>query len=225
MGVRRIGAVLLDMDGLMLDTERLSTYCRTEARRRLGLPEGENLSALLMGRSHAEVRQIFLDRYGPDYPYEAVERESDRVWDEYMAVHGAPGVRPGLFYLLDYLKKKDIPRAVGSSTVRAEAVPLLEATGIAPYLDAMVFGDMVKRAKPEPDIFLAAAALLGVEPERCLVLEDSPHGSRSAHRAGMGPVMVPDLVEPDEEMARLAHTFAASLAEVPMLMEQMEGIQ
>ena len=115
MGVKRIAAVLLD--GLLLDTERLSLSCRREACARLSLPFEEELSPQLMGRSNAEVRQIFLERYGLQYPFEAVEAEADRLWEEYMARYQNPNLRPGVFELLDFLKAQGIPCAVAFTAI------------------------------------------------------------------------------------------------------------
>lgn len=223
MGVKRIAAVLLDMDGLLLDTERLSLSCRREACTRLSLPFEEELSPQLMGRSNAEVRQIFLERYGLQYPFEAVEAEADRLWEEYMARYQNPNLRPGVFELLDFLKAQGIPCAVATSTIRKDALPLLEGTGIFPYLKDAVYGDMVPCGKPAPDIFLLGARRLGAGPGRCLVLEDSPNGIRAAHRAGMIPVMIPDLVLPDKEIRALARAVLDSLSEVPSFIRELEA--
>ena len=132
-------------------------------------------------------------------------------------------VKPGLFALLEYLKKEGIPAAVASSTYRAVALPLLEQAGIAPWLTGMAFGDMVQRSKPEPDIFLLAARQLGAEPANCIVLEDSPNGILAAHRAGMLPVMVPDLLKPDPELEKILYSRVEQLDQVIILMEGMKN--
>lgn len=222
--MKSIKAVLLDMDGLMLDTERLLIKCRQEAWQKLGIPEQQDLSRLLLGRNSKETQQIIMREYGSDYPYEAVQQTTRLLWNEYMLKHGSPDVRPGLFYLLDYLQHRKIPCAVGSTTPSTKALPMLKAAGIAPYLSAMVFGDMVKNTKPAPDIFLEAAALLHVAPEHCLVLEDSPNGIRAANQAKAIPVMVPDIVSPDKEMEQLSFAIVHSLFEVPGVIEKMEVI-
>ena len=155
--------------------------------------------------------------------FRSVEAEADRLWEEYMARYQNPNLRPGVFELLDFLKAQGIPCAVATSTIRQDALPLLEGTGIFPYLKDAVYGDMVPCGKPAPDIFLLGARRLGAGPGRCLVLEDSPNGIRAAHRAGMIPVMIPDLVLPDKEIRALARAVLDSLSEVPSFIRELEA--
>lgn len=216
----RIQAAIFDMDGLMLDTERLTKRLRRQATEEMGIPY-RDLIDRIMGRSEPEVRRVFLEEYGPDYPYDEVKERIRRLRREYLAENPVP-VKPGLFPLLEYLKKEGIPAAVASSTYRAVALPLLEQAGIAPWLTGMVFGDMVQRSKPDPDIFLLAARQLEAEPAACVVLEDSPNGILAAHRAGMLPVMVPDLLEPDPELEKILYGRVERLDQVIILMEGMK---
>ena len=215
-----IGAAIFDMDGLMLDTERFSQAFRRQIHEERGLPF-QNLLPLTMGRNTAVTRRIYLEHYGEDYPFDEIREEIVRRWADYLRENPVP-VKPGLFPLLDWLRERGIPRAVATSTSRESALPKLEKAGIAPYLDAMVFGDMVERSKPEPDIFLAAAGLLGADPARCLVLEDSPSGILAARRAGMLPVMVPDTLQPDETVRKLLYGCVQRLDQVISLLQEKE---
>lgn len=215
-----IQAVIFDMDGLMLDTERLTQRLRRQATEEMGIPY-RDLIERIMGRSEPEVRRVFLEEFGPDYPFDAVKERIRQLRREYLAGSPVP-VKPGLFALLEYLKKEGIPAAVASSTYRAVALPLLEQAGIAPWLTGMAFGDMVQRSKPEPDIFLLAARQLGAEPANCIVLEDSPNGILAAHRAGMLPVMVPDLVQPDQELQKLLYRRLERLDQAINIIDEME---
>ena len=215
-----IRAVIFDMDGLMLDTERTSGEFQRQASEERGIPY-QGLKPLVMGRAVPEVRRIHLEHYGPDYPFDEIRARADQLWEQYLVGNPVP-VKPGLFPLLEYLDRRDIPAAVATSTSRDMALKLLDKAGIAPYLTAMVFGDMVERSKPEPDIFLRAAELLGAAPRDCMVLEDSPNGIRAAHRAGMLPVMVPDLIQPDEELQKILYRRLERLDQVIIMMEGME---
>lgn len=215
-----VEAVIFDMDGLMLDTERLTQRLRRQAHEELGLPYRE-LAHLVMGRGEPEVRRIFLEQFGPDFPYDETKERILRLREDYLRDNPVP-VKPGLFPLLEYLGKEGIPAAVASSTYREIAFPLLERAKIAPWLSGMVFGDMVERSKPEPDIFLAAARSVGAEPERCVALEDSPNGILAAHRAGMKPVMVPDLTGPDEALEKILYGCVSRLDQVIILLEGMK---
>ena len=213
-------AVIFDMDGLMLDTERRSLEFRRQIHEEKGLPF-MNLLPLTMGKNAEAAREIYLAHYGQDYPFEEIKKEIRARWDRYLENNPVP-VKPGLFPLLEHLRKRGIRRAVASSTAEESALPKLEKAGIVPYMDAMVFGDMVKRSKPEPDIFLEAAARLGAEPEGCMVLEDSPSGLTAAHRAGMRPVMVPDTVQPTEEIKKILYGCVERLDQVIAIIEKME---
>lgn len=215
-----VKAVIFDMDGLMLDTERYGEQFHRRALEERGLPFLEGLSTRITGRNHTEVRRILFEDYGPDYPFEEVRARIGQLWEEYLDRHPVP-VKPGLFQLLEYLREREIPAAVATSTSRPIALSRLEKAGIAPFLSVMVFGDMVEKSKPEPDIFLTAAEKLGAKPEETMVLEDSPNGILAAHRAGMLPVMIPDMLPPDEALLKLVYRRLKRLDEVIGLLEEM----
>ena len=124
-------------------------------------------------------------------------------------------LKPGLLDLLDWLEARRIPKAVATSTRRDRAQAKLARTALLPRFVALVGGDEVARGKPEPDIFLAAAARLGEAAQHCLVLEDSEPGVRAALAAGMTPIMVPDLHAPSDDLVALEPLILESLAEVP----------
>ena len=120
-------------------------------------------------------------------------------------------LKPGVVEILQDLKQRCVPLALASST-RSDIVKLeLEEARLLSFFDAVLGGDMAPRSKPEPDIFLAAAKVLGAIPANCYVLEDSFNGIRAAHRAGMHPIMVPDMQQPDEEMRGLAEVIVDDL--------------
>ena len=112
-------------------------------------------------------------------------------------------VKPGLYQLLEYLKKINCKMAVASSSPRWEVESHLKDAGIREYFCDIVCGDMIKKSKPAPDIYLRACELLKAEPGDCYALEDSKSGLLSAYRAGCRPIMVPDLWQPDEEILKI----------------------
>jgi HAD superfamily hydrolase (TIGR01509 family) len=198
-----IAAVLLDMDGLMLDTERLLYAVWQRAMADFGYEASEEVFLASVGTTVQSTNQLLRAAYGPEFPLEATNgRTGDYVWQEVDA-RGAP-LKPGLPALLDYLEAQGIPKAVASSSERATIDRLLGSVGLLPRFAVTVAGDEVARGKPAPDIFLLAASRLGVEPGRCLVLEDSEPGARAAHAAGMAVIIVPDLKSPSDDVARLA---------------------
>jgi HAD superfamily hydrolase (TIGR01509 family) len=198
-----ISAVLFDMDGLMLDTERLLYAAWQRAMADFGYEASEEVFLASVGTTVARTNQILRAAYGPDFPLEATNnRTGDYVWQEVDA-HGAP-LKPGLLALLDYLEARGIPKAVASSSERATIDRLLGSVDLLWRFAVTVAGDEVAHGKPAPDIFLLAASRLGVDPAQCLVLEDSEPGARAAHAAGMAVIIVPDLKPPSDEVARLA---------------------
>jgi len=211
-----IRAVIFDIDGLMLDTERLFLKAWDWAGEQLGVGPFGYLAMKTLGMTVDADRAIINETFGGRITLEQVSALKKEYFRRYFDEHGVP-VKKGLFELLKWLKEKEIRISVATSTPAKTALPELEEAGILPYFDEAVCGDMVKNGKPAPDIFLMAAEKLGAAPENCMVLEDSPNGIRAAFAAGMTPVMVPDLVEPDEEMRKKAFCIAESLFEVPQI--------
>lgn len=196
-------AVLFDMDGLMLDTERLLYAAWQRAMADFGYEASEEVFLASVGITVQDTNQLLRATYGPDFPLEATNnRTGDYVWQEVDAA-GAP-LKPGLLALLDFLEAHGIAKAVASSSERSAIERLLGSVDLLPRFAAIAAGDEVEHGKPAPDIFLLAASRLGVAPERCLVLEDSEAGARAACAAGMTMIIVPDLKPPCDEVARLA---------------------
>lgn len=202
-GNATISAVLFDMDGLMFDTERLVLRAWRRAMADFGYEASEEVYLASVGTTVESTSRLLRAAYGPDFPLEATNgRAGEYIWQE-VDRQGVP-LKPGLLALLDYLETEGIPKAVASSSNRAAIDRLLAAAGLAQRFAATAAGDEVAQGKPAPDIFLLAAQRLGVEPRRCLVLEDSEPGARAAHAAGMAVIIVPDLKPPSDAVARLA---------------------
>lgn len=217
-----IRAVLFDMDGLMFGTERLIAGIWDRIGEERGFGRLSSVMAETMGM-RSGVREVFLRHFGESFPYGWFREEYRRRMDEEIRENGLP-VKPGLYLLLDWLKRRgDFRLAVASSTSRAHVMQYCGMARVTEYFDAFVCGDMVSQGKPDPEIYLAASRKLGVPPQEALVLEDSPNGCLAGLRAGAKVVMVPDCVQPDEALrARLA-AVAGSLAEVIPLLERAEG--
>jgi len=210
---RRPGAVVFDMDGLMLDTERMAERCWADAARALGIAFDTALIPAMIGRNSRDSRQFVLAHYGDDYPVDTLMQESRAQFDAIAAREGI-AVKPGLYALLDWLELVGIPRVVATSTRRERALHHLEMCALRSRFHALVGGDEVVLGKPAPEIFLLAADRIGVQPADCIVLEDSEHGVRGALAAGMIPIMVPDMLAPSDDILAHAPLVLASLAEV-----------
>ena len=209
----RLEAVIFDMDGLLIDTETLVRLTWQQAATDCGVDLDDALFLRLVGRTRRDTHAILVETFGEAFALDAFQTRCTARWEECIAETGIP-LKRGVGELLDRLDEIAMPRAVATSTGREAAVRSLALAGVLDRFSHLVTGDQVERGKPAPDIFLRAASLLGVEPARCLVLEDSPYGVMAAHAAGMVPVMVPDLVAPTDEIARLAYAVLGSLDEV-----------
>lgn len=195
-------AVIFDMDGVLFDTERLCKKAWCLVAREQGIRDIEKVSEQCIGRNANDTKDLVMKYYGPDFAYDAFrERVSEWVWDHHKR-YGVP-VKKGVRELLDYLQGSEYRIGLASSSRREAVLSHLTGTGLLPFFPVIVTGDMVKHSKPRPDIYLLACREAGVEPRDACAIEDSPNGIRAAHAAGMKPIMVPDMVAPDEETGRM----------------------
>ena len=214
-----ITAVLFDMDGLVLDTEKLYTRFWQEAACACGYPmtkeQALGMRSLNRGAGLSKMQSYF----GPDVDYDFIRQKRIELMDAFVEKEGVT-LKPGIHELLAFLKERGIKTAIATSSPMERTVLYLTSVGLQNSFDELVSGYMVERGKPEPDIYLYAAEKLGVKPEECMVLEDSPAGILAAHRAGCMPVMIPDQDEPDEETGKLLYAKAESLAAVIALLNE-----
>ena len=205
-----IKGVLFDMDGVVLDTEKLYTRFWQEAAQYYGYPmtkeQALGMRSLNRGVGEAKLKSYF----GESVDYEQVRNKRMELMDAFIKREGVER-KPGIVELLDYLDEKGIKRAIATSSPLERTQLYLMQVGLIDRFDALISGYMVEKGKPEPDIYLYAASQLGLKPNECMVLEDSPTGILAAHRAGCIPVMVPDQDEPDEETKKLLYGVADSL--------------
>ena len=218
-----INAVIFDLDGLLFNTEIIAFKIYEELGERFGftlaLPDFmENFCGQTLRRNVAYCNERFQLPWSLEEAVEEVLRIEKRMIDE------GVDVMPGAKELLIFLKENNYKTAVASSSIRERAIKLLEQHELIEYFDDFVFGPEVKRGKPNPDIFLIAAQKLQVEPEHCLVLEDSQAGIQAAYCANMRVICVPDLKYPTEEYVEKATYVKESLYDViPYLKEVKRG--
>jgi len=215
---RNIHAVVLDMDGLMLDTEGMSYLGWVRTFAEWGLPFGKDRFLGLVGLNVADARRKMLGWYGPDFPFDAVYARKMIHVDDIIAREGI-SQKPGLLEFLAAVDSLGLSKAVATSTARERAMYKLKKAVLEGRLDAMACGDEISQGKPAPDIFLLAARLLHLPPEECLALEDSDAGVMAAQSAGMRVVVIPDVKPPSLE-AR-----AAAWKVLPDLYEAAEFIR
>ena len=216
---QQIKGILFDMDGLILDTEKL--YCRfwQEAARILGYPmtmeQALGLRSLNRHAGEAKLKSYF----GEGISYTEVREKRIELMDAFVEKEGVT-TKPGIWELLAFLQEKQIRTAIATSSPIGRTKKYLSSVHLENEFDAIVSGYMVEHGKPEPDIYVYAARQLGLEPENCIVLEDSPAGILAAYRAGCMPVMIPDLDEPDEETRKLLFAQAESLVQFREVLEK-----
>lgn len=215
-GLFRPAAALMDMDGLMLDTERPAVRIWVEVSSEAGHPIDEAVPLSTVGLDERDTRARVMEACGPAYPYDEIRT---RVEERYRAFMESPGPahRPGLLALLDRFGQLGVPVAVATSTPRKAALAKLERAGILGRFGALACGDEVERGKPAPDIFRLAAGRLGVEPADCVGFEDSPAGLRALASAGVRSVFVKDCVEPDAGLLAGVWRRCGDLAEAARL--------
>lgn len=216
----RIRGVLFDMDGLVLDTEKL--FCRfwAEAGQFYGFPmtfeQGMGMRAL--GRS-AAISKLH-SYFGPSADYDLIRSKRIELMNAYIVEHGVD-LKPGIRELLDYLHAKGIACAITSSSPIDRIQRYLGYHNLETQFDALCSGHNVPNGKPAPDIYLHGAASLGLKPEECLALEDAPSGIESAFRASCHAVIIPDLDTPGEETLRRCFAKADSLVDIIDLLQNM----
>ncbi|MCC8618026.1 HAD family hydrolase [Xanthomonas vesicatoria] len=214
-------AVIFDMDGLMLDSERAITACLAQAADEQGLTIEPAFWLQMVGTGDVACRLLLGERVG-DAAADRMLARAQLLYDT-VAERGIPH-RPGIIALLEYLVAIGMPRAVATSTQRPLALRKLQAADLLWRFDAVCTASDVRHPKPAPDIYLLAAQSLGVDPAHCLVLEDSPTGVRAALAAGMTPIQIPDLLEPDADVRALGHRIMPSLRDAQRLLEaQLSG--
>ncbi|MBQ2880719.1 MAG: HAD family phosphatase, partial [Clostridia bacterium] len=157
----------------------------------------------LLGTNEESEKQYLYRLYGNDCPAEIFRSVRMKLIGEHADKYGIP-IKKGAKELLEFFKENGVPCVVATSSVRARAEKFLERAGLLPYFDDLTCGDEVTLGKPNPELFEKAAKKADVEPEYCIVFEDSENGIIAADRANMLPVCVPDLQPPTETVKKLA---------------------
>lgn len=214
-----IAAVLLDMDGTLLDTEKVYFDSLAAALQSCGF--SDDITALchaMIGLPGPECERLLIDRYGVDFPLHQVNA-AFRAHSEAIFQAGLP-LKPGTVELLDALQAAACPMAIVTSSSRRSAESHLTRAGIRARFDTILTRDDVVHCKPSPDLYFLAARQLGVRPEACVAIEDSNHGVAAAHAAGILTIMVPDMVPPSEAARAKC---AAVLPDLHMALELLQA--
>ena len=215
-----ISAVLLDMDGTLLDTEKVYFDSLVAALNGHGYTDDVvAVCHAMIGLPGPECELILVRRYGDDFPLAEINQAFAANRDE-MFRAGLP-LKPGAIELLDALRSAECAMAIVTSSSRRSADQHLTLAGIRARFDTVLTRDDVTRCKPSPDLYLLAAKRLCVKPQACVAIEDSNHGVTAAHAAGAITLMVPDMIPPTEETrAKCAAVLPDLNAALAMLRER-----
>lgn len=208
-----ITAVIFDMDGLMIDSERFTFegYKHVLAKHNLTL----SLEAYktLLGKPVKAVYELFHKDYGDDFDVEETIKAVHQYMADLFENEGVP-LKEGLIELLKYLKENDYKTIVATSSQRHRVDHILELSGLQKYFDDSICGDEVTKGKPDPEVFLKSCQKLGITPDEALVLEDSESGINAAYSAGIKVICIPDLKYPDHKFAIMTNKIMDNLSNV-----------
>ena len=199
MSTDKIKAVIFDLDGTLLDTEKLLVKYWCRAANELGFPMTSEQALRIRSLTHRLVPPLFREWFGESCDYMKIRARRMELMQEHIDRYGLD-VKPGAAELLSYLGEKGYLRAVATATDIERAGRLLRTAGLYDSFDRIISASMVEWGKPKPDIYIYAAKQLGLKPQECIAVEDSPNGIISASDAGCLTIMVPDLTPPEKEL-------------------------
>lgn len=207
-----IRGAVFDMDGLMFDSERLVYETWQMMMDELGLSYSLDTFKNTIGLRSDKTERYYKQLYGSDFCYGELKQRSRLIFLERIEKEGVP-IKKGLVELLDFLRANGIKTAVATSTSAQTAHKVIKMAGVYDYFDSFVCGDDVTNSKPHPEVFLKAAERLSLPAQDCVALEDSINGIKSAHSAGMTTIMVPDYLQPTEEILPMIDCLCKDLSQ------------
>lgn len=215
-----MNAMIFDLDGLLLDTERIALFTFVDSCREFGFDPDLQVYYKCIGMKFSTTKEILKNEYGKSFPLGAIIELWSKKYHEETSDKPIP-LKAGTLGLLQYLEKKRVKKAVVTLTGQESARRWLANTEILHFFDFVLGGDQILNSKPHPGIYLTACYKLDEKPFDCLALEDSDNGVLSAFNAGLVVIQVPDLVKPSARVRTLGHRIAESLVEVEEILRTM----
>lgn len=214
-----ICAVIFDMDGVLIDTEKHYNAAWCQAATEAGFPFTREHALLLRSCEAKEGEKLMQGIFGPSFDYYAIRERRRELVRERLAQYGLEK-KPGVEETLRFLRAKGIKTAVATATALNITKSHLTTIGVCDLFDSIVSAKNVAHGKPEPDVYLYACEQIGERPQDCMAVEDSPNGIMAAYRAGLRTVMVPDLTQPDEELTKYLYACVNSLSDLCELVDK-----
>ncbi len=217
---KKIKAVLFDLDGTLIDTEKIYRVVWPETVRHFGyeMTLSQVLKLRSLGRPYAPIQ--FREWYGEDFDYAAAREYRKGLFEEIVRKEGIH-TKPGAEEILKYIKENGIMCSTATATDEDRAKRYLESVGLYKYFDKLCCATQVKCGKPAPDLYEFAVSELGMEKDECIAVEDATNGVKSAHDAGLRVIYIPDYHDDEEEVRDLYYRKAAALTD---LIQIIEGI-
>lgn len=214
-----IKSIVFDMDGVLFDTEKVCGEAWKSVGRKLNIKNIEYLISSCRGINEEDTKKFIEKNYEGKVSGDECMMLFKESCKDIVQKSGVP-VKTGVYELLEYLKENNYNIALATSTNRETVIGYLKEVKIFKYFNAIITGDMIEKGKPEPDIYLRACKEIEKNPEDCIAIEDSFNGIKSAYRAGMKVIMVPDLLQPTEEIKKLLFKKFNSLFDVKKFLEE-----
>lgn len=216
--MKNLKAFIFDMDGVLLDTESICDQTWEVAAKEFGLKDSKSAIEQCRGTSKADTKIILKRFYGQDFDSDAYLARTSELFYE---IENSKGINkmPFAKECLEALKSK-FRVALASSTRMVAVSRQLTNAGLINYFETITTGDMVEHSKPDPQIYRMACASLGLKPEECVAIEDSPNGIKSAVGAGMRVIMIPDKIKPTLEIKEKCWKIFDSLNDVINLINE-----
>lgn len=215
-----IKAIIFDMDGLMIDSERVTFECYQERLKDMNLTMDEEFYKTLLGKPIKGIYQRFYDVYGNDFPIENVIQDVHQLMAERFETEGVP-VKKGLVKLLHYLKDNNYKTIVATSSNRDRVDKILAQAKITEFFDDSICGDEVTKGKPNPEVFLKSCQKLGVNVDEAIVLEDSEAGIQASYDANIKVICIPDMKYPEKQYEEKTFKILKDLTEVTVYLKSL----
>ena len=194
-----IDGVIFDMDGILFDTERVVNECYAVVGAEYGIKDIDYIINSCIGVSTVETKAFCRKVLGEEFPVDEMYEKIREMVNVRLAEGGMP-VKPGVYLMLEYLKTNRYQVGLASSSSRRSIMHHIEAANMTEYFSVIVAGDEVEKGKPEPEIYLKVLEEMNLKGKTVIAFEDSPNGLKSATRAGINAIMIPDQIPYSDEL-------------------------